>query len=824
MGDRESITVREDDTFRHKGYKYIPIDLDGRNELLTWLEGLEQPDQGNSPVFEDENAIEQKLSNELESLLQQKENTEGQITTNLRVLAILKNQRAMYTGLYVPPHIVIQIEDIETENERLHTELAEIEAKIEALSSGAEGDHTGPVNIGSVPPAQATHSSHAEVNTSTVDQHGQQVWGGQYNAARDININYSQPAARPQLPPPFQIPPPTEHFTGRETELARLLDELQPGHVATLCGPGGRGKTALAAEVLQNDAIPERFPDGIIFYSFYGKPDPALALAHIVVSFGDEARPTLNDAARRVLAGKRVLLVLDGAEEAADLQAMLGVRGDQCGVLVTSQNNEDAPGEWQDIDRLPPDDAVKLLQAWGKDQATDLTVVTEICKEVDGLPMALCLIGSYLSKKGEPASEYLAWLKADPIEVLSHGKHRRDNIERLVEHSLDQVSKTAQQVLGVAGLLALASFDRDVVGAALNRSGAGLGRPLGQLVSYGLLRREGDRYWASHTLIYRYAQRRLVVPAEGLERVAGYYVAFADKQSQQGLAGYARLDAEREHTMRVLVGCIEQERWAVAIDLVWALDGYLDFQGHIVENQAALECGVIAARQLGDRHNEGGFLGSLGVSYRDLGQVERAIEIYEQALTITREIGDRKGEGHRLSNLGIAYFDLGQGERAVEYHEQALAIAREIGDRRDEGVVLGNLGVAYYSLAQVERAAEYHEQGLAIAREIRDRKGEGHHLSNLGIAYFDLGQEERAAEYVDQALAIARETGNRRAEGLRAWNLGLLYEDTDPAHAVALMSILVNYECEIGHPDAETHAERVAKLRARLADDKEAGL
>ena len=116
----------------------------------------------------------------------------------------------------------------------------------------------------------------------------------------------------------------------------------------------------------------------------------------------------------------------------------------------------------------------------------------------------------------------------------------------------------------------------------------------------------------------------------------------------------------------------------------------------------------------------------------------------------------------------------------------------------------------------MERAIEYCEQALAIAREIDDRRNEGICLNNLGEAYGDLGQVERAIEYYQQGLAIAREIGDRRGEGNRAWNLGLLYKESDPAHTVELMSVCVAYEREIGHPDAEAHARRVAEIRARI--------
>ena len=156
-----------------------------------------------------------------------------------------------------------------------------------------------------------------------------------------------------------------------------------------------------------------------------------------------------------------------------------------------------------------------------------------------------------------------------------------------------------------------------------------------------------------------------------------------------------------------------------------------------------------------------------------------------------------------------------------------LAIAHELCAPRGEGTHLGNLGLAYADLGQVERAIEHFQQALTITREIHDasrseaerteaRSSEGRHLGNLGLAYAALGQIELAIEHYQKALAIAQEFGDRRAEALRSWNLGLLYEDTDPTKAVELMFARVAYELEIGHPDAEVDAQRVAQIRARL--------
>jgi len=222
------------------------------------------------------------------------------------------------------------------------------------------------------------------------------------------------------------------------------------------------------------------------------------------------------------------------------------------------------------------------------------------------------------------------------------------------------------------------------------------------------------------------------------------------------------------------------------------------------------------AREIGDRRAEGAGLGNLGLAYSDRGEVAQAIDYYQQALEIAREIGDRGYEETGLGNLGNAYSALGETSRAIDYYQQALEIDQEIGDRRGEGADLGNLGSVYRDLGEVARAIDYYQQALEIAREIGDRRGEENALGNLGSAYSDLGEVARAIDYYQQALEIAREIGDRPNEGIWAWNLGLLHEDADPARAAGLMQICVDYEREIGHPDAEADAARVGEIRARI--------
>ena len=567
---------------------------------------------------------------------------------------------------------------------------------------------------------------------------------------------------------PLERPARAEHFQDRQAELKTLLAELQPGRVVTLCGPGGIGKSALAAEAVWQLAPGSQpapgFPDGIIFHSFYNRPQADLALEHIARSFGEEVRPTPKEAAQRALAGRRGLLLLDGTELADDLRAVLEVC-DQWGVLVTSRQRKDAVAARQDVAPLPPDDAVQLLQAWGGRRAVDTAAVRQISQLVGRLPLALRLVGRYLSEHEENAADYLAWLQTTPLAALDQGQRQRDSVPLLLARSLAQVSEQARQVMGVVGLLALAPFTWEPITIALDILGSETRRSLGELVSYGLLLRPDENYEVTHALVHTYARLQLAPAVPVVAGLAAYYTAFVAEHR----GNWVELQRVRQHAVTLIQTCIERKAWTAANDLAWAMEDYLDLQGYWTDRIAIISAGLVAVRALQDRRGEGNHLGNLGNAYHNLGQVPQAIASYQQALAISREIGDRRGEGADLGNLGNAYRNLGQVPQAIAYHQQALAISREIGDRSGEGAALGNLGNAYRNLGQVPQAIAYYQQALAISREIGDRRGEGNHLGNLGLAYAALGQVPQAIEYYQQALAIFEEIKSPNAGLVREW-------------------------------------------------------
>ena len=159
-------------------------------------------------------------------------------------------------------------------------------------------------------------------------------------------------------------------------------------------------------------------------------------------------------------------------------------------------------------------------------------------------------------------------------------------------------------------------------------------------------------------------------------------------------------------------------------------------------------------------------LGNLGNAYADLGETRKAIEYYEQALTIAREIGDRRGEGSRPGQPGQCLRRPGrdsQGHRVLRAGPGHLP--RDRGPKGRRRSTWATWALAYADLGETRKAIEYYEQALTISREIGDRRGEGADLGNLGLAYADLGETRKAIEYYEQALAIAREIGDKQNEG-----------------------------------------------------------
>ena len=614
---------------------------------------------------------------------------------------------------------------------------------------------------------------------------------------------------------PLQLPSRPEQFTGRGELVADLKRGLVAGCAVSICAIGGMGKTAVASEALHQltdeQLILDRFPDGVLFFSFYGTLQADKALEHIVRSYGVDTRQSLTSAVRQALSGREALIVLDGCEEADDL-ARVTDELNRCGVLVTSRKRTDRQRVHYDLARLSAAEAEQLVRNGAGEWAADEVATAALCVRLGHWPIALRLAARYMQAMGETAAEYDTWLQENLFEalVLDEGERGRDNIALLLRRSVAQLSETGGKVLQIGGLLALRPFGRGVVQAVLAGEYAAWRQGLNQAVNYGLLVKSGREYEVSHPLVYGYA-REMVAGEKGLTaEVARFYVRLI-KETELKAESLQVLDGQKEHVLAVGRGCHAAECWELLSDLAFAVSHWFSLRGHYREWVGLGMLGVTAAKQLGQRQREGAHYGNLGLACHNLGEMRKGIARYEQALFITREVGDRRGEGNHLVNLGNAYSHLGETGKAIDRYGQALLISREIGDRHGEEAYLGNLGNAYNDLGEVRKGIGYYEQALVIARETGDFRGEGNWLGNLGSSYSKLGEARQATNYYEQALAAARKIGDRRGEGYWLGSLGDDYRDLgEVSRAIDLYKQALLISQEIG--DRRVSGRLVGKL------------
>jgi tetratricopeptide (TPR) repeat protein len=180
-------------------------------------------------------------------------------------------------------------------------------------------------------------------------------------------------------------------------------------------------------------------------------------------------------------------------------------------------------------------------------------------------------------------------------------------------------------------------------------------------------------------------------------------------------------------------------------------------------------------RQVGDRLGEATTLNNIGSVYDDLGDKQKALEHYNLALPISREFRDRIVEAATLNNIGLVYSSLGEKERALDYYSQALPIQQQVGDRTGEAKTLNNIGAVYISLGEKQKALDYFNQTLPILRQVADRIGEATTLNNIGLVYSSLGEWRKAQDYYSRGLGIQQQIGDRTGEAKTLNNIGAMY-------------------------------------------------
>ena len=211
------------------------------------------------------------------------------------------------------------------------------------------------------------------------------------------------------------------------------------------------------------------------------------------------------------------------------------------------------------------------------------------------------------------------------------------------------------------------------------------------------------------------------------------------------------------------------------------------------------------AKEAGDKYREGKAHSSkqsnssLGVAYRSLRDLKKAIKSHQQALSITKEIGDKELEGKAYINLGDAYV-LIDSISAINFLQQAISIAEL------EGKAYSKLGNAYYFVGDPKKAIEFHQNALTTAKEIENKGLERKAYVNLKNVYAkDL---KEAIEFLQQVHSAAKAITKKRSEGRKA------FTNLDNAHyfhgglkkAIEFHQEALSNAKEIGNKESERNA------------------
>jgi len=630
------------------------------------------------------------------------------------------------------------------------------------------------------------------------------------------------------------IPVPPTPLIGRETELAVLRQMFKDPQckLITLVGLGGSGKTRLAlhtGEQLQAD-----FTHGVAFIPLASVDSVDAAILAIAsgihlhfYGLSEPGTQLLN-----YLAEKQMLLILDNVEQLliegtskaniVELALKVLQIAPRVKLLVTSREALRLQGEWVfEVSGLAFPDAeqvgiseeyaaISLFTHHARRVSpgfafneTDLSGIADICRLVEGMPLAIELAATWLRllSPAEIAKEIDSGL--DILSATLRDLPERHRSMRVVfDYSWQRLSTDEQQVL-----CQLSVFRGGFTRQAAEKVASASLSVLSALVNQTLLRRVAAGRYGLHELIRQYSATHLATDpqaqAETQKRHYDYFLALAETAEQE-LKGQNQLE---------WLGCLEQELDNLRAALEWALEsdrtahggdefalrlsGVLHrfwwLRGHFHEGRSWLTKSLQQHPENHTAARAAALLANSSVLYA-LGDIGAACRPVEESMAIYRELGDQRGLAKALRLSGATLLCLGEASLGQARLEEALAICRKSGDRQGEGGVLFSLGIFLSEHAgdpagrvMLEECAEIFkdggekytlnsvlislgnvdiglgdytgalkrlEHGLSVAREIEYPVGMADSLTSLGCVYRILGQYSTAQSFLEEALGV----------------------------------------------------------------------
>jgi CHAT domain-containing protein/Tfp pilus assembly protein PilF len=197
--------------------------------------------------------------------------------------------------------------------------------------------------------------------------------------------------------------------------------------------------------------------------------------------------------------------------------------------------------------------------------------------------------------------------------------------------------------------------------------------------------------------------------------------------------------------------------------------------GQLQQALSLYEEALSISQSLGDRRSEALLLNNIGGVYDILGEPRQALDYYGRAMPLLEALNNGSVQGDLLNNIGVIYYQLGDLQRALDYYGRAMPFRRAGGSRRKEADTFDNIGLVQTAVGEPRRALEYLEQSLELRRAAKDVQGEANTLDAIGRAHDVLGETAQALDYYQRALPLRRTAGDRRGEAITLNNVGAAY-------------------------------------------------